>query len=148
MNRSFFQKFLPRFIKKWLDTSNMAFAKHFRAIHGVLTFRKVQQVVDDTSTPTICFCPLCAKAIKTGKNGQVGVWLSHRDRTPDDPEVRVAKKQTLFVSYKDQEYQVCCSDCSPKHSELPDRFGHIDQNGNLINATPRISRHLPSKPPS
>ncbi len=134
------KKWLPPRLKIWLDTSNWPTLKKFSAKFGLLEPKHIDEMISDPAYPAICFCPLCAEAIKGDKNGQ-GVWLSHKDKTPLLPDVKIPRKQTLFVKFGGESFQVCCIKCATTHAEAPDRFGHINQEGELTSVSPKINGH-------
>lgn len=136
------KKWLPSCIKIWLDTTNWPLLKRFSAKFGLLEPKRITEMINDPNYPAICFCPLCAEAIKGAENGQ-GVWLSREDQTPIHPDVKIPRKQTLFVKFMGERYQVCCVTCAIKHANGPDRFGSIDREGQLIGAFPKINSHKP-----
>ncbi len=135
---SFLRKFLPLLVRKWLDNSNNWIALFVTTRLGPLAVTRVEEVIEDPTTPTVCFCPHCAKAIKVNKKtGQVGVFLYHDDRTREHPDVMIQTKHTLFVSCLSGYYQVGCADVSCCKGNLRDGdlFGIIDATGSLVKVT-------------
>ena len=130
----FLKKCLPLGIRKWFDYSNSKFAKFMTAKFGPLAITKVEDVVNDSTTRTIAFCPLCAEAIKVDRRtGIVGVFLYWDDMTPENPEVMIKKRHTLFVSHMGHSYQVGCSNisCASKSIGYRNLFGTLNEIGEL-----------------
>ncbi len=142
----FLKKCLPLWIRKYLDSSNTKAAKFITATFGPLAITKVEEVVNDSTTRTIGFCPLCAEAINVdSKTGTVGVFLYWDDRTPENPEVNIKRRHTLLVSLGGHSYQVGCSgiDCAGKSMTGKDRFAVLNEIGELQTFTaPLIPREL------
>ncbi|MEI6478736.1 MAG: hypothetical protein WCO18_00440 [bacterium] len=146
----FLRKYLPLWFKKRLDNSNSRIAKFVTSKLGPLSIKKVEELVLDPTTPTICMCPRCAEAIKVNDKGQVGVILYYEDRTSDKPDVKIEKKYTLSRVYRDHSYQVGCSNisCCGRDIRGGDLFGVLDTEGNLVIVAPPLAPTISENQPA
>ncbi|MFA6463983.1 MAG: hypothetical protein WCV55_03180 [Candidatus Paceibacterota bacterium] len=130
----FLKRLLPLSLRRWLDNSNDQIPKSITAKYGPLATDSAEEVVADTSTSTIAFCPLCAEAIKVDKSGKVGVFLYFNDATPRNPDVNIQPVHVLSVTCFGHSYQIGCDNAHCLKNNLNDnnRFGVLNSFGELV----------------